>query len=65
MNESKKYIAYLTYKAYTTIERSGYLHELNSKLQIQWQPTHYVYMNMMGGWSEEECDDVIYFQEVY
>ena len=64
MDETKKYIAYLTYKAYSTIQKSGYLDELNTKFKIKWRPTHYVYMNRMGGWSEDECDNVIYFQEV-
>lgn len=60
MKSDKQYVAYCTYKAYDkakdTIKK---LKEYNITLVA----TYYVYMNMLGGWTEEECDDVIYIVE--
>lgn len=57
---NKKYIAYCTYKAYN--KAKDIIDNLKD-YNITLVATNYVYMNMIGGWTEEECDDVIYFVE--
>lgn len=51
-------IAYVTPKTYVQIMQSEDLKEKFRDYQIV--ATHYIYMNMMGGWTEEECDNVAY-----
>lgn len=53
-----KRILYVTPKAYSQIMESEDLKEKFSDYKIV--ATHYIYMNMMGGWTEEECDNVAY-----
>lgn len=60
MKSNKQYIAYCTHKTYDKAKDAvKKLKEYNISLV----PTHYIYMNMMGGWTEEECDGVIYIVE--
>lgn len=60
MKSNKQYIAYCTYKAHDKVKDAvKKLKECNISLV----PTHYIYMNMMGGWTEEECDNIIYIVE--
>lgn len=37
------------------------IHE-NAKIEIV--PTQEIYMNMLGGWTEEQCDDTVYLVEI-
>ena len=60
MSSNKEYVAYCTQKAHEKAK------DVITKLEaynITLVPTHYIYMNMMGGWTEEQCDDVIYIVE--
>lgn len=30
-------------------------------IKFKTEPTHYAYINLMSGWTEQECDDTVYF----
>lgn len=60
MKLNKEYEAYCTYIAY---EKAKDVITKLKEYNITIVPTHYIYMNMMGGWTEEQCDDVIYIVE--
>lgn len=51
-------ILFCTFNAYTKFN----LKELEKKFDepIKIQPTMWIYMNMMDGWTEEQCDNVAY-----
>ena len=53
-----KLVIYVTPKTYYQIMNSEELKQKFKDYEIV--PTDYVYMNMMGGWTEEECDNVAY-----
>lgn len=53
-----KYIMYVTPKVYSQITKDPKLMDRFKDYKIV--ATHYIYMNMMGGWTEEECDNVAY-----
>lgn len=56
--DETKFVAYVTPKCYYKIMHNS---DLKNKLKnYELVATVYVYMNMMGGWTEEECDNVIY-----
>lgn len=60
MKSDKQYVAYCTYKAYD--KAKDVIEQLKAN-NITLVATYYVYMNMIGGWTEEQCDDVIYIVE--
>lgn len=56
-----KYVCFVTPKAFVTIDVAS---KIPADLQdIEILPTHNVYMNMMSGWTSDECDGVAYIVE--
>jgi hypothetical protein len=55
-----KYIVYVTYKAFSRINTDT-IPEAYKDYEIV--PTSDIYMNMLGGWTEDECDNVAYIVE--
>jgi hypothetical protein len=53
---------FLTPKAYHSNKEP--LDFLTDTLGLEVCATADVYMNMLGGWTEAECDDVIYFVDM-
>lgn len=57
--KQSKYIAFVTPKVYYELMRNDdLLKEYRNDIEII--STNMIYMNMMGGWTEEECDSVVY-----
>lgn len=59
MNKKQpKYKIYVTPKVYNQLKDLNLLPQDKNDIEIV--STDMVYMNMMGGWTEEECDSVVY-----
>lgn len=58
INKTQKYTLYVTPKTFNDILQSNELREKYKDFKII--PTHDIYMNKMDGWTEEECDNVVY-----
>lgn len=54
-------IIFLTPKAYSRLELGHYIKNLE-ELGIEVCVTPMIYMNMMEGWTEDECDNAVYIK---
>lgn len=60
IDKDKEYYLIVTPKGFTNIINIE--NELK-EIKIEIKTTNYIYMNMIEGWTEDECDNVAYLLE--